>query len=259
MENGSVQSLDRAFMLLELLCQSPKGLAIHELTQQTGLNKSTVHRLLATMLRWGYVQRSENAVYRAGMRICELGDYIQQNLDIIDLARAPMEKLSRDTGETVHLVEWDGDEIVYIYKVESIHGAIRMVSRIGMRRPLYCTGVGKAMLACREDEEILTYWNRVEHTAFTSQTIVQQDVFMREIRAIRARGFAEDNEENELGVRCAAAPIRDRHGEARYAVSVSAPLSRMPDERIAELTPMLLKTVGEISDFLGYHQQPDAQ
>ena len=255
MENGNVQSLDRAFMLLELLCKSPKGMAIHELTQQTGLNKSTVHRLLSSMLSWGYVQRSENAVYRAGMRICELGDYIQQNLDIIDLAREPMERLSRDTGETVHLVERDGDEIVYIYKVESIHGAIRMVSRIGMRRPLYSTGVGKAMLACQDDELIARYWGRVEHTAFTNRTIVQREVFQREMNVIRGQRFAEDNEENELGVHCVAAAIRDRRGEANYAISISVPISRMPEERVAGLAERILKTADEISEYLGYTQE----
>ena len=254
MENGNVQSLDRAFMLLELLCKSPKGMAIHELTQQTGLNKSTVHRLLSTMISWGYVQRSDNAVYRAGLRICELGDYIQQNLDIIELAREPMERLSRETGETVHLVERDGDEIVYIYKVESIHGAIRMVSRIGMRRPLYCTGVGKAMLACQSDEEIQGYWERTEHKAFTGHTIVQREAFQREMNIIRNQGFSEDNEENELGVHCVAAAILDRYGEANHAISISVPISRMPQERISVLTPMLLKTVSEISGYLGHQQ-----
>ena len=134
MEKGGVQSLDRAFTLLELLCKSPGGMAIHQISEVTGLHKSTVHRLLGAMMEWGYVRKSGEAVYRAGMRICELSDYIQENLNLVELAREPMERLSRRTGETVHLVERDGDEVVYIYKVDSIHGAIRMVSRIGMRR-----------------------------------------------------------------------------------------------------------------------------
>ena len=154
--SGGVQSLDRAFDLLELLCRSQNGMAIHQLSEITGLHKSTVHRLLAAMASRGYVRRDpENAVYRAGMRLCELSEYIQENLDVVARAREPMERLSRATGETVHLVAREGAEIVYVYKVESIHGAIRMVSRIGMRRPLYCTGVGKAILATRGDEEVL--------------------------------------------------------------------------------------------------------
>ena len=147
--SGGVQSLDRAFDLLELLCKSPNGMAIHQLSEITGLHKSTVHRLLAAMASRGYVRRDpESAVYRAGMRLCELSEYIQENLDVVARAGSPWSVWSRTTGETVHLVAREGREIVYVYKVESIHGAIRMVSRIGMRRPVLHR-VGKAILATR--------------------------------------------------------------------------------------------------------------
>ena len=198
--SGGVQSLDRAFDLLELLCRSQNGMAIHQLSEITGLHKSTVHRLLAAMASRGYVRRDpENAVYRAGMRLCELSEYIQENLDVVARAREPMERLSRATGETVHLVAREGAEIVYVYKVESIHGAIRMVSRIGMRRPLYCTGVGKAILATRGDEEVLQCWEESERVPCTPYTITRKDAFLREIAQIRQQGYAMDNEENELG------------------------------------------------------------
>ena len=252
MEKGGVQSLDRAFQLLELLCKSPDGMAIHQLSELTGLHKSTVHRLLNTMMERGYVRReTESAIYHAGMRICELSDYIQQSLDVVVLAREPMERLSRKTGETVHLVERDENELVYIYKVESLHGAIRMVSRIGMRRPLYCTGMGKAILATCSDEEVLQHWNEVEHVSYTAHTIVRTEAFMREIRHIRQCGYALDNEENELGVRCVAAAIPDWQGRVSYALSISAPLSRMTDERLRSLVPDLLATRNEIAACLG--------
>ena len=196
MEKGGVQSLDRAFTLLELLCKSPGGMAIHQMTELTGLHKSTVHRMLTAMVERGYVRKMGDGVYRAGMRICELSDYVQQNLDVVELAREPMERLSRRTGETVHLVERDGDEVVYIYKVESIHGAIRMVSRIGMRRPMYCTGMGKAILAFQPDSKVVDYWKGTEHQSYTAHTIVRQEAFLREIHEIRCQGYALDNEEN---------------------------------------------------------------
>ena len=250
--SGGVQSLDRAFDLLELLCKSPNGMAIHQLSEITGLHKSTVHRLLAAMASRGYVRRDpESAVYRAGMRLCELSEYIQENLDVVARAREPMERLSRTTGETVHLVAREGAEIVYVYKVESIHGAIRMVSRIGMRRPLYCTGVGKAILATRGDEEVLRCWEESERVPCTPYTITRKDAFLREISQIRQHGYAMDNEENELGVRCVAAAIPDWHGAASYALSISAPVSRMTDERVRSLIPALLETRDEISACLG--------
>lgn len=246
-----MQSLDRAFTLLELLCQTPGGMAIHQLSERTGLHKSTVHRLLSAMVDRGYVRRIGDGVYRAGMRICELSDYIQENLDVVELARGPMEELSRRTGETVHLVERDGDEVVYIYKVESIHGAIRMVSRIGMRRPMYCTGMGKAILAFEDDPQVLNYWNRVAHHRYTPHTIVRQEAFLREIQEIRRQGYALDDEENELGVRCAAAAIPVWHGGVSHALSISAPASRMTDERIQTLVPVLLGVRNEIASYLG--------
>lgn len=251
MEQGGVQSLDRAFTLLELLCKSPNGMAIHQLTELTGLHKSTVHRLLNSMVDWGYVRRSEDSIYRAGMKICEMSDYIQSNLDVVSLAREPMERLSHRTGETVHLVERNEDESVYIYKVESIHGAIRMVSRIGMSRPLYCTGTGKAILACYPDREVRDYWNRVEHIPYTDSTIIKEKAFFHEIERIRSCGYALDNEENELGVRCVAAAVPSWNSPASYALSISAPLSRMTDERIAALVPELLETSRQLSDALG--------
>ena len=153
-ESSSVQSLERAFDLLEKLCRSRNGMTIGTLSAETGLHKSTVHRLLATMCTRGYVQRdAETSVYRAGMRLCELSSYIVENMDVIERARAPLERLGHETGETVHLVLQEERDIVYIHKVESVSGAIRMFSRIGMRRPLYCTGVGKAILATWPDEE----------------------------------------------------------------------------------------------------------
>ncbi len=120
-EASSVQSLDRAFDLLEHLCRSRNGMTIGALSAETGLHKSTVHRLLATMCMRGYVQHdSETSIYRPGMRLCELSSYIMENMDVIERARAPMERLSHSTGETVHLVMQEEKDIVYIHKVDSV-------------------------------------------------------------------------------------------------------------------------------------------
>ena len=251
MEKRGVQSLDRAFTLLELLCKTPNGLAIHQLSEITGLNKSAIHRMMGAMAERGYVRRVGDGVYRAGMRICELSDYIQENLDVVELAREPMEQLSRRTGETIHLAERDGNEVVYIYKVESIHDAIRMVSRIGMRRPLYCTGMGKAILAGQTDTQVLDYWKHIQHQSYTPHTIVRQEAFLREMGEVRRQGYALDNEENELGVRCIAAAIPDWRGGTSYALSISAPVSRMTDTRIQALAEELLATRNDIASSLG--------
>lgn len=251
-ESSSVQSLDRAFDLLELLCKSRNGMTIGSLSAETGLHKSTVHRLLSSMCTRGYVQRdAATSIYRAGMRLCELSSYIMENLDVVERARLPMERLGQETDETVHLVMQEERDIVYIHKVESSRGAIRMFSRIGMRRPLYCTGVGKAILATWPDSEVHALWQESDVKPWTAHTIVSEDAFFHELERVRRLGYALDDEENELGVRCIAAAIPDYRGRASYAVSISAPISRMSDERIGLLRAPLLAARDEIAAALG--------
>ena len=128
-EQSTVQSLDRAFDLLETLCRSRNGMSIGGLSAETGLHKSTVHRLLASMCARGYVQRdAETSVYRAGMRLCEMSSYIVDNLDIVERARASLERLEQCTDETVHLVMRDDKDIVYIHKVDNGSSAHRHAS-----------------------------------------------------------------------------------------------------------------------------------
>ena len=151
-EKGTVQSLDRAFDIMEQLCGARDGLPIHELTERTGLHKSTVHRMLSSMAARGYVRKDEESGrYRMTTKLYALSGQVVENLDLVQIARAPMEALSRQVHETVHLVVPEGTDIVYVHKVDVEQGAIRMFSRIGMRRPMYCTGVGKAMMACMSD------------------------------------------------------------------------------------------------------------
>lgn len=208
-EHSPVQSLDRAFDLLEILCRSRGGMTIGALSAETGLHKSTVHRLLTSMCMRGYVQRdAETSMYRAGMRLCEMSSYIVDNLDVVDRARAVLERLGRETDETVHLVMRDERDVVYIHKIDGGNSAIRMFSRIGMRLPLYCTGVGKAILATWPRSEARAVWEASDVYAWTENTITDEEAFFREIDKVRQLGYALDNEENEVGVRCIAAAIR---------------------------------------------------
>ena len=193
----------------------------------------------------------DTSVYRAGMRLCEMSSYIVDNLDIVERARASLERLEQCTDETVHLVMRDDKDIVYIHKVDNGSSAIRMFSRIGMRLPLYCTGVGKAILATWDTAEVRDVWQHSDVHAWTEHTIVDEDAFFREIDKVRQLGYALDNEENELGVRCIAAAIPDYRGRASYAISLSAPVSRMTDQRVAELRAPLMAARDEIARALG--------
>lgn len=252
-----VQSIDRAFSLLELLCASREGLAIHELSGKTGLHKSTVHRLLAALSARGYVRKDEGGRYRMTTRICELSAQIVESLDVLQVARAPMEALSHSTGETVHLVMREGDEIVYIHKVESDASSMRMFSRIGMRRPMYCTAMGKAILAELPEEEVERIWDTSDIQAYTEHTIISLDRLRDALDRVRQRGYAVDNQENELGVRCIAATIHDHTGGICGALSISAPLLRLSDSKITKVLPELMAACSMISTEMGASRLPE--
>lgn len=249
----TVQSLDRAFDIMEALCGARDGMLIHELTACTGLHKSTVHRMLASMAARGYVRKDEDSGrYRMTTKLYALSGQVVDNLDLVQIARRPMEDLCHKVHETVHLVVPEGTDIVYVHKVEADQGAIRMFSRIGMRRPMYCTGVGKAMMACMSDEEVDQIWAHSDIQAYTPHTIVTRERLHDVLDAVRQRDCAFDNEENELGVRCIAAAIRDYTGKVCGALSISAPLIRMSDSYLAQLQPALLATRDRIAREMGW-------
>lgn len=252
-QQNSVQSLDRAFGLLEALSWEPAGMQLTELAQATGLHKSTVHRLLAALIALGYVRKAEESGrYRLSLKILELSGRITDNLDVLATARPLLEQLRDKTQEAVHLVVRDGADIVYVYKAESRGSAYRMFSRIGMRRALYCTAAGKSLLAAMPDDAVEKIWRTSEIKPYTEHTILTLEALLAELDGIRSRGYALDNEENELGVRCIAAALTDYTGASTAAFSISAPVIRMSDQRIEELSADVLATRAQICAELGF-------
>ena len=251
-KQNSVQSLERAFSLLEALAYHPDGLSLTELSTSSGLHKSTAHRLLASLAQLGYVrQTQEGKHYRLTFKLLELSGHLTDNIDILSIARPFLEQLRDQTGETVHLVVRDGSDIVYVFKAESRGSSFRMFSRIGTRREMYCTASGKSMLAALPDSAVINIWNTTDINPYTEHTITTLEGLLAELKAIRRQGYALDNEENELGVRCIAASLADYSGEYNAAFSISAPLVRMPDERVVELSREVLQTRAKISAELG--------
>ena len=182
-EKGGVQSVERIFQLIEQLASHPAGASLQRLAQETGLAKSTVHRLLASLVSLGYAaQEPETGRYRLTLKMFELSSGIVNSMEIMDVAKAHLERLSQRTGEAVHLVIRDARDIVYIYKTES--GPMRMSSRVGLRSPLYCTGVGKAILATLPPEEVEDVWNHSSLKKLTSRGGANTPV------AVRASGRA---------------------------------------------------------------------
>ena len=177
--------------LIEQLASHPAGASLQRLAQETGLAKSTVHRLLASLVSLGYAaQEPETGRYRLTLKMFELSSGIVNSMEIMDVAKAHLERLSQRTGEAVHLVIRDARDIVYIYKTES--GPMRMSSRVGLRSPLYCTGVGKAILATLPPEEVEDVWNHSSLKKLTSRTVVDLTEMQDQLAEVRANGYAID-------------------------------------------------------------------
>ena len=247
MENKNpIQVADRLFLVMEILAETgPVTLA--ELCSHLDLNKSTVHRLLSSLMYMEYVkQDSETGKYALSFKLLNLSNKLLSHIDILDTVRPCLRKLSAEIGETVHFVQLDGLDAVYICKEESQQNSIRMVSKVGNRIPLYCSGVGKAMMADMDPARIQTIWNDSDIKKLTPHTIIDYTQFLEKIKEVNTKGYALDDEENELGVRCIAVSIPDYKGRTKYAFSVSAPIGRMSDERIEELAKIVLEVKEEI-------------
>lgn len=232
-EKNPIQVADKLFLVLETLAKTGP-LSLSELCQEIGMNKTTAHRVLNSLLYLGYVQQdSITSRYRLSFKIWDIANLLLTKIDLIEEIRPHLRELSAKTGETVHLVQMDGIYATYIDKVES-ENSIRLVSMVGKRIPLYCSGVGKAMLADMPDEKIKEIWDASNKEQLTKHTITNYNDFMKEIEQIRANGYAMDNEENELGVRCIAASLRNSN-QPQYAFSISAPIHRMDYSRMEEI------------------------
>ncbi len=249
-----IQSAERIFLIMETLAANgPMGLM--ELSNCLNLHKSTVHRFLTSLICMGYARQDEDTQkYMLSYKIVGLSGQLLDKIDILPIAHQYMKQLAELSQETVHLVQRDGNDIIYIDKVESKVSSIRMVSQIGMIHPMYCSGVGKAILSTLSLEEVTKIWNESVIEKKTENTIVTLDGLLDVLDKVRENGYAMDDEENEMGVRCIAACIYDYRGKAKYAFSVSAPVSRMSDERIKELSTYVLKVKSELSNALGYHK-----
>ena len=249
-EKGGVQSVERTFALIEQLAAHPQGATLQRLAQGTGLAKSTVHRLLASLAALGYVAQDEAGDrYRLTLKMFEISSGIVNNMDIMAVARLHLERLSQRTAEAVHLVIRDGADVVYIYKTES--SPMRMASRVGLRSPLYCTGVGKAILATLPPQEVEEIWARSRPQKLTGRTITDLAQLRAQLDEVRANGYAIDDEENELGVRCVALAIPGPGGRAESAFSISGLAPYMTADRIRRISALALETRDDILREMG--------
>ncbi|WP_075618831.1 IclR family transcriptional regulator [Paenisporosarcina indica] len=247
-----IQSVDRALQILEFLRKNPRGLGVTEISISLQVAKSTAHRLLMSLEEHGYVQKfGRESTYRLGLKFIEMNYTVTKNLNVLEIARPFIESLSKETGEIVHLVTLEGQEIIYIDKVEN-SSTIRIYSQIGRRGPLYCTAVGKSILAFLDEREAKKLVDKIEFARLTDYTLVNREALATELATIKKDKYSYDNQEHEMGIRCVGAPIFDHNGRPQYALSVTGPLDRMSDEILQHHIPLLKDTAKKISRSLGY-------
>jgi IclR family acetate operon transcriptional repressor len=243
--------LTKVLSIFDLLDRSPDGLQLRYIAEQTKLNKSTAYRFLAHLEKAGYLVRDSTGAYLLGPRLVHLGSGSTYQATIRKVSRPVLDILWRETGETVNLAVLDGREVLYLDVLESPHN-FRLVSRIGMRRPLHCTGLGKAILACQSTsfrDELLAV-TKLEK--LTPHSIIRPADLIAELGRIQRRGYALDDEEVELGARCVAAPILDSSGYVAAGISVSGPTTRISRARTSEIAESVRRAALEISQQLGY-------
>jgi DNA-binding IclR family transcriptional regulator len=246
-----IQSIVRAMSLLEHLAGEGNNKGITAIAAHVGLHKSTCFGLLHTLQELGYVvQDKETGHYNLAIKIFELGQAYLSHLDLRSLARDHLMRISAESQETVHLVIREGVNAVYLDKIEGPH-AMTISSQVGQRARMHCAGVGKAILAHLAPEEQETVLNRPLKKC-TDNTLVDKAAILAHLAEIRKNGLAIDDEENELGLCCLAAPLFDGTGQVVGAISISGPKTRLTPERTATLSAGLRTATNAISHQLGY-------
>lgn len=246
-----VNTVQKSIRILSLLAES-SDLGLSEIARTLELPKSSVHGILETLGGEKLVERDDaTGKFHLGVKLVELGNRARLELDICRIAAPFLQGLSVEFDETVHLTVLDRDEVLYVDCIES-QRRLRTYSVIGVRAPLYCTSVGKAILAFLGDDEIRRIAREKGLMKITERTIDSEEKLFAEVSRVRKAGFAIDDMEHEEHLRCVGAPIRNARGEAFASLSLSGPAERNTYERIELMAPFVVRAGQEISRRLGY-------
>lgn len=244
-----VSSLAKGLRIMELLAASGE-MSASQMASQLSTSRAVSHRFLSTLRDLGYVEKTEAGRFRLTFKIVELGMHKLDSFEIRVTAHPFMQELALAFGETVNLGHWDNGSIVHLDKINSTE-ILRLDVGMGALAPAYCTGLGKAMLAFMSERLRNAYITSVEMVAMSPNTITTAERLTTELEKIRQRGYAIDNEELSLGLRCVAAPVFDYTGTAVYALSVSGPSLRMTEAKMDAIKAKLLPICRQLSRQIG--------
>ncbi len=241
---GLIQSIKRAVDVLKCF-ETHISLGVTEISKMLSLHKSTAFGIINTLEKCGLLEKNEaSSKYSLGMELFRLGSNI--NINIREICAPHLKQIVESTGETVNLVMRSGENVIYLDKVESPY-SMRICTRIGQQYPMYCTAVGKAILAFLDASESGEILSRIQLIAFTENTITDKNKLKEQFEKIRQNGYAIDMEEMEYGLICVAVPVLNTSGSPVASISVSGPAVRMNDETKRKVSDLLLRHSKEIS------------
>ncbi|MGB4254451.1 MAG: IclR family transcriptional regulator [Rectinema sp.] len=254
MADMKVQSLDRAFDILEILGREPTGLTLVEIAAESDLPRSTTFRLLSVLLQRDYVRKGPyDNFYRLGPGFIELSSNYLNSLELKTESAPFMRELASSLGTIVFLARRQGNMMVYIDK-EDQFTSLRKYAIIGEQRPIYCTSLGKALILDMDDDEIRNLIPDTFLTKFGPNTHIDVESLIKDIHICKARGWTHDNEEAEPGVNCVAAPIRDYRGQIIASISTSWLLEIRPELEAEKVALFVVRAANEISRTMGFYE-----
>jgi DNA-binding IclR family transcriptional regulator len=245
-------STSRLFQIIEFMASSNDWVSVRTMARELHISAATAYRALDSLKSIGYVlQDPHDSRYQLSLKIAWVSAQVLENVQLRQIARPFLQHLTSVTNETTHLAVLEGTEFVYIDKVDNTQ-AVRMRSRVGQRGQLHCTAAGKSMLAFLPQSEVVPILKRLKFQPVTQNTITDAKKFQEHLAKVRQIGYAVDDEENEVGIRCIGSPIYDHAGRLSGALSISGWTITMTRERVPQLAPELLLTCRHISNALGF-------
>lgn len=247
------QTLSRGLTIINTLAEAEKPLGVSEIARRVGVHKSSVHRLLRTMVEYRYLEQHEStSQYWLGPQLSRLGQIASLHLELPKRARVHVERLSKLTGETTNLVKFHNETCLYLISIQTEQSIGTIARAPGSTDPLYCTAAGQAMLAYLPTRRAENLLQRVPLQAHTKNTLTHIDTILSRLETARSQGYAVDDGENDENVRCIGSPVFDQHCDVIGAVSISGPEFRVTDDFIARMAPAVIACAIDIAEAVGF-------
>lgn len=257
-ERGGIQSIERAFAILEDVARHREGINLADLAKSVGLHNSTTFHLVKTMMQLGYVsQVKDSKRYRIGSRLFTLAAGALDENALLAAATPVLEKLTAETGESGHFAIRSSNEIVVVARTAG-SGMLQLADRTGATRPAHATALGKVLLAALSPEQLAQFLSGMEMRRYTAKTIVEREVFLRELEEVRKKGIAFDDGEFDAEVRCVAVPVHDFAGRVAGAIGISGPIWRLSLQSLQEKAKQVRESAAELSAELGFQERAEA-